>query len=119
MRKTDKKIDNQLRLVLTQVCETALKEIDGFQWITHLVDYSNLPKSLKVICIFDTNEQLSAFTTSSDNNVLRAAILSKLNGIGIKLKSIDGSISYDSEENCAKQHNGNWANRLTENKGYI
>jgi len=29
MRKTDKKIDNQLRLVLTDVCEVALKEIDG------------------------------------------------------------------------------------------
>ncbi|PCJ30127.1 MAG: Fis family transcriptional regulator [Gammaproteobacteria bacterium] len=106
-------------MVLTQVCETALKEIDGFQWLTHLVNYSDFPKSLKVICIFDTNEKLLAFTTSSDNNVLRAAILSKLNGIGIKLKSVDSHISYDSEESCAKQHNGNWANRLTGNNRYI
>ena len=39
MRKTDKKIDNNLRIVLTEVCEIALKEVTGFQWLTHLVDY--------------------------------------------------------------------------------
>ena len=45
LRKTDKKIENQLILVLTAVCETALKEIDGFQWLTHLVEYTDFPNS--------------------------------------------------------------------------
>ena len=51
MRKTDKKMDNQLRHVLTEVCEVALKDINGFQWLTHVVNYSNFPKSLQVVCV--------------------------------------------------------------------
>jgi len=51
MRKTDKKLDNQLIKLLTEVCETALEDFSGFQWLTHIVDYSNFPKSLKVIPI--------------------------------------------------------------------
>ena len=37
MRKSDKKIENQLRLTLTDVCETALKRFNGFEWLTHLL----------------------------------------------------------------------------------
>ncbi|HCC80946.1 MAG TPA: Fis family transcriptional regulator, partial [Methylophaga sp.] len=43
MRKTDKKIDNELRLKLTDVCEQGLKNIAGFQWLTHLVNYDDYP----------------------------------------------------------------------------
>jgi len=46
MRKTDKKRDNTLRLALTEVCDIALKDIAGFQWLTHCVNYSNFPQSL-------------------------------------------------------------------------
>ncbi|KGK00572.1 hypothetical protein [Thalassotalea sp. ND16A] len=112
MRKTDKKIDNQLRTALTDVCETALQEIDGFQWLTHLVDYANFPKSLTVVCIFASNEKLEVFLSKNDKNELTSLIQSKLDGIGIKVKNVAKHISYDSEENCEKQHNGNWANRL-------
>jgi len=114
MRKTDKKIDNQLRLVLTDVCETALKEIDGFQWLTHRVNYSNFPKSLQIICVFDTNEQLANFTSNSNSNKksFTSLIQMKLNEIGVKFKNVADHILYDTEENCAKDHHGNWANRL-------
>ena len=112
MRKTDKKIDNQLRVELTDVCETALKEIDGFQWLTHTVNYSNFPKSLQVICIFNTNEQLATFTANSGKKLLTSLIQSKLNTLGVKFKNVADHISYDTEENCTKEHHGNWANRL-------
>ena len=112
MRKTDKKIDNQLRVALTDVCETALKQIDGFEWLTHLVNYANFPKSLQVICVFDTNQHLATFTANGGETGLTDLIQSKLNGIGIKLKNPSNHISYDSEENCSKEHNGNWANRF-------
>ncbi len=112
MRKIDKKFDNQLRLVLTGICETALKEIDGFQWLTHIVNYSNFPKSLKVVCVFDTDEQLSTFVINSSKNSLTALIQVKLNEIGVKFKDVSDHILYDTEEACAKFHNGNWAHRL-------
>ncbi len=34
MRKSDKKIENQIRDVLTDVCEDTLKSYDGFLWVT-------------------------------------------------------------------------------------
>ena len=112
MRKTDKKIDNQLRLVLIDVCEIALKEIDGFQWLTHLVNYSNFPKSLKVVCVFDTNEKLSSFISENSQNKLTALIQLKLNAIDINVKNVVDHIYYDTEENCTKENGGNWSARL-------
>ena len=61
MRKTDKKIDKQLRETLTQVCDTALKDYCGFEWLTHTVNYSDFPSSLHITCVFDTNEHLDGF----------------------------------------------------------
>ena len=112
MRKTDKKIDNQLRLALTDVCDTALKEIDGFRWLTHMVNYLNFPGSLNVVCVFETNDQLATFKTDENERKLTALIQMKLNAIGIKFKNVAKHVSYDTEENCDKEHNGNWANRL-------
>ena len=112
MRKTDKKLDNQLRLALTDVCETALKEVSGFQWLTHLVNYSNFPNSLQIVCVFETNDQLARFTQSNDKNILNSLIQNKLVGMGIKIKNFTNHILYDTEENCHKSHAGNWANRL-------
>jgi hypothetical protein len=112
MRKTDKKIDNQLRLVLTDVCEIALKDINGFQWLTHVVDYSNFPKSLKVVCVFDTNKNLSVFMTQKSNSELTTLIQAKLNEACVKVKDVTDHIFYDTEQNCEKEHHGQWAARL-------
>lgn len=112
MRKTDRKIDNQLRLVLTDVCEITLKEINGFQWLTHLVNYSNFPKSLKVVCVFDTNENLAYFMSKDSKKELTSLIQVKLHEVDIKVKNIIDHILYDTEENCEKEHNGKWADRL-------
>ena len=85
MRKTDKKIDNQLRLVLTEACEVALKDIDGFQWLTHLVNYANFP----------------------------ALIQAQLLVANVKVTDIADHIYYDTEQDCASQHNGQWKDRLS------
>jgi len=111
MRKTDKKIDNQLRFVLTDVCEVALKEIDGFQWLTHLVNYSHFPKSLKIVCVFDTNENLSSFM-SKQQKKLTSLVQVKLHEVDIEVKNVFEQIFYDTEENCKKENNGKWADRL-------
>ena len=112
MRKTDKKIDKQLREVLTDVCETAIKEYDGFQWLTHLVNYSSFPQSLKIVCIFDTNERLAKFTSNTKSNDLASLIQVKLREMGVNIKNVSNHISYDSEEACKNQNNGKWADRL-------
>lgn len=110
MRKTDKKIDNQLRDILTDVCDDALKEFTGFQWLTHVVNYANFPNSLKVICVFDTNLNLNSFMSATDRNVLTILIKKKLFEINIDINS--NHILFDTEENCTKSNNGKWADRL-------
>ena len=112
MRKTDKKMENQLRRVLTEVCETALKKIDGFQWLTHIVEYSDFPSSLKVICIFDTNENVSYYVSKNAEGDLKSLIQKKLQEIGVSIKNIDRHVTFDTEENCAKEHDGKWHERL-------
>lgn len=112
MRKTDKNIDNQLRLRLTEVCGVALKDINGFLWLTHLVNFSQFPNSLKVVCVFDTNQSLADFLPTSGRNELESLIQLKLAEIEVKVKKVTDHISYDTEQNCEQQHNGRWAERL-------
>jgi hypothetical protein len=112
MRKSDKKIENQLRIALTEVCDTALKHFNGFEWLTHLVNYDNFPASLKVICVFDTNDNLSNFTNSQSYQELGILIQKKLFEINVNLTNKTNQISYDTEENCLKNNNGRWADRL-------
>lgn len=112
MRKSDKKIDNQLRESLTQVCDAALKDIEGFQWLTHQANYSDFPNSLKIICVFDTKEQMNDYLNSSQNAYLLDLISKELNMMRIKIKSVAKVVSYDSEESCLAEHNGNWSRRF-------
>jgi hypothetical protein len=108
MRKTDKKIDNALREVLTEVCDTALKNYDGFKWITHFANYNNFPGSLSVVCIYDTNEQLE----KTDVNGLRILISEKLLSIDINIIDIRRHVNFDTEENCINENNGKWKERF-------
>lgn len=112
MRKSDKKIDNQLRLTLTDVCEEALKAYTGFQWLTHSANYTNFPQSLRVVCVFDTQETLKIFMASKSQHEFSKNIQKALFECGISLKSMTSHIVYDSEEGCNQTHNGNWAVRL-------
>lgn len=112
MRKSDKKIENQLRINLTEVCETALKRFNGFEWLTHVVNHNNFPNSLKIICVFDTNEHLARFMESNSCQELGSLIQKKLFEMDINLKSITNHLSYDTEENCNKSNDGKWADRL-------
>lgn len=113
MRKTDKKTDNQLRVTLTDVCETALEEFTGFEWLTHLVNYSNFPKSLKIVCIFDTDDNLARFMAEDNSRVLNTLIQKKLLGIGVVINDTTKHIHYDTEESCDRKDNGKWADRLS------
>jgi hypothetical protein len=110
MRKADKKLDNQISRVLTDFCETALKEFTGFQWLTHLVNYSNFPNSLKVICVFDTNDNLNGLKEMNGHHEIGKLIQKKLFEIGADISS--SHISYDTEESCNTDNNGKWADRL-------
>ncbi|WP_394246536.1 Fis family transcriptional regulator [Vibrio profundi] len=112
MRKTDKKIDKQLRDTLTELCESTLKSFDGFLWVTHIVNFSNFPQSLKVVCVFETNQQLVNFTDSQDSKAFAQLMAQRLLQVGIQLKKVEKHLFFDSQENCDRDDQGKWERRL-------
>ncbi len=94
--------------MLTEVCEIAQENYAGFKWITHFVNYNNFPDSLNVVCIYDTNPQLK----KTDVNGLRLLINEKLLSIDITIKDIQRQVTFDTEENCSNENNGNWNERF-------
>jgi predicted RNA-binding protein with PIN domain len=112
MKKTDKALENTIVTLLTKVCEQSLKSLDGFQWLTHLVNYKDFPRSLTIICVFDTQDQVSKLITSPNHEYLVSAIVEQLSTAGIKLPNIQKQIKFDSEEACKIEHAGKWNRRL-------
>ncbi|MBN3563909.1 Fis family transcriptional regulator [Aliamphritea spongicola] len=112
MRKTDKKLDNQICKTLTVVCETALEHIYGFQWLTHRVNYQRFPASLKIACVFSDESDLERIRMQHEDTSLRNLICDALADIGIQLAHPEEQIYFDSEEACEASHQGNWARRL-------
>lgn len=112
MRKSDKKIDNALRSVLTEVCERALKDVAGFCWLTHTVDYQRYPQSLRITCVFDTNADLVTATTMGDDEYIRQLITQALSQPMLAISCTKHMVQFDSEEACLAKNAGNWALRL-------
>ncbi|WP_136678484.1 Fis family transcriptional regulator [Neptunomonas sp. XY-337] len=112
MRKTDKKIDNAIRGALTEVCEAAIGNFEGFKWLTHVVDYNCFPKSLLVVCVFETNDQLSSFLRNKKDTEVFDLIKFHLKDIPLNIKDISKHVDFDTEENCTNKNNGNWRERL-------
>ncbi|MEH6591665.1 MAG: Fis family transcriptional regulator [Halioglobus sp.] len=113
MKKSAKKIDNAVRVALTNVCEVALVEVSGFQWITHFANYSTFPDSLSVVCVFDTNDDLSSALKARQDDYMRNLIKEKLGAANIYIKDIRRHVSFDTEEACKKDNDGKWHERFS------
>lgn len=94
MRKNDKKIDNKLRQALTEVCDYALQHSDGYQWITHSVNFEKFPESLIITCIF--SDQQSAEHAQQQGTLLNM-IQQKLKDVAIDLHQSNKQIRFESE----------------------
>jgi len=112
MKKSDKKIDNTLRLALTEVCEMALEEVSGFQWLTHIVHFPAFPSSLSIICVFETNKALEEANCSGQLSIFERLTQDAFQRHGIAIKHIKQHIYFDTEENCEQQHAGKWKDRF-------
>ncbi|WP_299691332.1 Fis family transcriptional regulator [uncultured Vibrio sp.] len=102
MRKLDKKLENQIRKVLTDACENTLKGYEGFQWVTHSVNFSSFPQSLKIVCVFDTNQSRANFFEGQGQQQIAATLHKAFAEVGIQLKSVDKHVSYDTQQNGAR-----------------
>ncbi len=112
MKKTNKKIENSIRGALTEVCDIALNEVPGFQWLTHFINYKRFPDSLSIVCIFATNTDLANVLLAKQDDFLRSVIREKLSTVGIPIKDIARQVCFDTEEACELEHDGRWQERL-------
>ncbi|TEW54634.1 Fis family transcriptional regulator [Psychromonas sp. RZ22] len=92
MRKTDKKIEKKLRDALTEVCEVTLKDIVGYEWITHKVNYQQFPASLHIECAFSSSQVVEQLKHSQEDLRLQNIIAEKLSSVGINLQNVNKQI---------------------------
>ena len=114
-KKQIKQTEKQIIASLTQVCHQAQVKVKGFEWLTHLVDYDNLTKSLIIVCIFDSQENLKKAEDNQMLNQMNMWIVASLAKLNIRLHKPASQIRFDSEQACNEQHQGNWERRLTMN----
>jgi hypothetical protein len=112
VKKAHKKIENSLRVALTEVCEVALHEVAGFKWLTHFVDYSKFPESLSVVCVFDTRSDLANLLSTHKDVYLVSLIEQQLSAADIHVKNLSQQVSFDTEEACQHEHGGKWHERF-------
>jgi hypothetical protein len=98
MRKSDQKIDNLIREVLTEVCENTLKGYEGFLWVTHKVKFPSFPQSLQIICVFESNQDRTNFLTSDGQRHVSTAIQNAFSRDGVQIKNISKQISYETRQ---------------------
>lgn len=112
MKKSDKKIENSLREGLTEVCDAALGNVQGFVWLTHLVNYKSFPTSLKIICVFETDSELAKIREDNQDEYFYQLISEKLSTVNIQIKTLRQQVYFDTEEACERSHSGKWTERL-------
>lgn len=112
MKKSDKKTEKLIIETLTEACHILSDSVQGFEWLTHFVDYKSFPESLQIVCIFDTQKSLSKAFQEHQDSFIRSLIVDKLRAIKIPVQNSRQKITFDTEEACEQQQGGNWALRF-------
>ena len=112
MKKSDKLLEASIVRALTEVCEALKRDFSGFCWLTHTVNYRDFPASLRVIIVFDSNASRATFMHAEQKKRFLSNMQDALTPLGIAHEEITQHISYDSEQACMSQHQGDWNRRL-------
>ena len=106
------RLERRLVATLTEACETAKAEIPGFEWLTHTVDYTAFPQSLRVIWVFDTRANKDLALANGADQRMRELTAAALQDAEVDSVKIEPCVRFDSEEACNLQHGGDWRARL-------
>jgi hypothetical protein len=105
------RIERRLITTLTEACETAKTEIKGFTWLTHTADLTVLAETLRVVWVFETVADKKLALVNAKARIFELTAIA-VNGADIDLNLSDRHVHFDSEEECARAHAGNWQKRL-------
>jgi hypothetical protein len=105
------RIERRLIATLTEACETAKTEIKGFTWLTHIADLTALAETLRVVWVFETVADKKLALVNAKARIFELTAIA-VNEADIDLNLSDRHVHFDSEEECARAHAGNWQKRL-------
>jgi hypothetical protein len=106
-------IERELTRALTDACESAKFDIDGFEWLTHRVDYTHFPSSLVVTWVFDNDAHMKAAMGGQVKGRMLDLTLNAFEDIGIVVANAAAHVEFDSQERCDAAHGGDWAARFS------
>ncbi|MCU1749810.1 hypothetical protein [Pseudomonas sp. 6D_7.1_Bac1] len=106
------RIERRLVATLTEACETAKAEMTGFSWLTHEVDYTAFPASLRVTWVFDTLANKSQALASGQGERMVALTAVAFSEADILVSPVSAHVQFDTEEECQRVNAGNWQQRL-------
>lgn len=105
------RLERLLITTLTEACETAKSEIQGFTWLTHTGDLNAAAETLKITWVFETLADRKLAQLEAKARILELTATA-LNEAGIELKLTDHNVRLDSEQECQSSHGGDWKKRL-------
>ena len=108
------RIERRLIATLTDACEAAKAEIQGFTWLTHTADLNALAATLNVIWVFNTEADKNLALTDAKARLFELTATA-LREADIDLSPSERNVRFDSEEACQRTQGGNWRERLAQN----
>ncbi len=108
-----KHLEHELNANLGRACESARREIPGFQWVTHVMEYNEVATNIHVVWVFDSNRHLAEALRAGQEAYLNHLTETALEASGVAVGDIRQHVDFDSEEECARAHGGDWKLRLT------
>ncbi len=94
-----KSFEKQLINALTQICEQHKTANNGFIWLTHLVNLHDIEASLKVVCVFENQQQILAAEQSQQTHTMQQQITSAVASLGVNVKNPGKLVRFATEEN--------------------
>lgn len=94
MKKTHKKIENNLHKRLTIACENIKDLTPSLSWLTHNVNYDNFPQSLSINCYIINKESINLIENSNLDLMIKQIIKNQLKLIGIDNFNVNKQIIY-------------------------
>ena len=113
LKRNEKKTESAIVKALNDVCETLKHKSDGFSWLTHFVDYSNFPQSLKLVFVFNTNQSLESAKNKATFQTIFQLTENRLKREGVSVNRIDKTVFFDTEENGADFNDANWCRKYS------
>lgn len=111
MKNSDRKTENSIVKALKGVCDVLLNDTKGFCWLTHFVDYANVSQSLRIVCVFDTNQALLDAENEGLTRTIPDLAATHLEKEGLGISSIEKAVRFDTEENGADVNKARWCRK--------